>query len=463
MYYKLTENYALRRWKKIGEVLFNLETAALETLNLFDFITLRDCDGETACERNGAIDFFESRGVIAPCAPGDAIRDEQRFVDYPNEFFPIVQWAVTNRCNYKCRHCFMASSTEDETAEPSLDACLKLADQIAGCGVRGAYLTGGEPLLRRDLLSIIDRLTERGVAVNIISTNGSLLDDEFLSAIKRRNIHPTFVLSFDGIGCHDWMRGVSGAEGAGIRAMRRAREHGFELMVEMAVHEGNAHTVIETAELVQSLGAGTFKLIRVGDSPRWKADASPGIPYADYYDKCLDVLREHRARGWDMDVKLVGFVFYYKSRGSCEILPVKGCPETADSSVLCKKARSILFIAGDGRVLPCNPFTGMTAGHLDMGNAYETPLSELLSDSGYLRYVNASVAELRGHNEKCGACPYFADCLGGCRALAYAATGDYLGADPSKCAFFENGYLEKIYEVMTGIRVLNGHCLELAI
>ena len=49
MYYKLTENYALRRWKKIGEVLFNLETAALETLNLFDFITLRDCDGETAC------------------------------------------------------------------------------------------------------------------------------------------------------------------------------------------------------------------------------------------------------------------------------------------------------------------------------------------------------------------------------------------------------------------------------
>jgi radical SAM protein with 4Fe4S-binding SPASM domain len=195
-------------------------------------------------------------------------------------------------------------------------------------------------------------------------------------------------------------------------------------------------------------------MIRVADSPRWKADGSPGLPCADYYDLCLDTLRAHRDLGWSMDIKLVGFVFYYKSSGAYEILPVKGCGAN-DRSVLCKKARSILFIAGDGRVLPCNPFTGMTAGREDMGNAFDTPLSEILSDSVYLRHVNATVAELRGHNEKCAACGYFADCLGGCRALAYAATEDYLGADTTKCEFFENGYLEKIYEVMRGVRPLN--------
>jgi radical SAM protein with 4Fe4S-binding SPASM domain len=104
----------------------------------------------------------------------------------------------------------------------------------------------------------------------------------------------------------------------------------------------------------------------------------------------------------------------------------------------------------------------MTAGR-DMGNVFETPLADILSDSAYLRYVNASVAELRERNAKCAECRYFADCLGGCRALAYAATGDYFGADPTKCAFFEHGYLKRIQEMMNCVRVLNGHCFELAV
>jgi radical SAM protein with 4Fe4S-binding SPASM domain len=349
----------------------------------------------------------------------------------------------------------MASSVEDETAEPSHEFCMDLADQIADCGVRAAYLTGGEPLVRSDFLSIIDKLTERGIAINIISTNGSLLDEKFLTEIGRRNIRPVFVLSFDGLGRHDWMRGVPGAEKAGIRAMKLVRERGFELMVEMAVHKGNADAAIETADFVNSVGASTFKMIRVADSPRWKANASPGLPCGDYYGLCLEALREHRSRGWNIDMKLVGFVFYYKSRETYEILPVKGCPGTTAGAVLCKKARSILFIAGDGRVLPCNPFTGMTAGRKDMGNVFATPLAEILSDSDYLSHMNATAADLRRSNEKCAACRHFTVCLGGCRALAYADTGDYLGADSTKCEFFEKNYLEKIREAMKGIQAMN--------
>jgi radical SAM protein with 4Fe4S-binding SPASM domain len=438
----------LRKWKKIDEVLYNFNTATVKPLNLFDFIALRDCDGLTGSEPSAILEHYEKRGVITQCVPGDAISERQKFRAYPNEFFPIAQWAVTNRCNYKCRHCFMAASAEQETAELSHEACMNIADQIADCGIGSAYLTGGEPLLREDLLSIADRLTERGVAISIISTNGLLVDDAFLDETAARKIHPAFAVSFDGLGCHDWMRGVPGAEEASVRAMKLILKHGFDLMVEMAVHEGNAHTAIRTADFVRSLGAGTFKMIRVADSPRWKADGSPGISYEDYYGLCLDMLAEHRGQDWDMDIKLVGFVFYYKSRESYEVLPVKGCSTTTDKTVLCKKARSILFIAGDGRVLPCNPFTGMTAGREEMGNVRRTPLSELLSASEYLNKVNGTVAMLRGRNEKCAKCEWFADCLGGCRALAYAATADYFGADPSKCAFFEGGYLEKIRAVM---------------
>ena len=69
---------------------------------------------------------------------------------------------------------------------------------------------------------------------------------------------------------------------------------------------------------------------------------------------------------------------------------------------------------------------------------------ELLSGGPYLDEVCTTLGTLREKNEKCGKCPHFERCNGGCRAIALALTGDKLGIDPSKCFFWENGYAEKI-------------------
>ena len=70
-------------------------------------------------------------------------------------------------------------------------------------------------------------------------------------------------------------------------------------------------------------------------------------------------------------------------------------------------------------------------------------LKHLLSASQYLCEVCTTVDKIREHDRKCRNCKYFKYCAGGCRALAIVLTGDKLGADPSKCVFFGQGYYEK--------------------
>ena len=74
----------------------------------------------------------------------------------------------------------------------------------------------------------------------------------------------------------------------------------------------------------------------------------------------------------------------------------------------------------------------------------KAPLRELLAQGPYLDCVTTPVSKVRERNEQCEACPYWRACMGGCRAIACAFTGDYLAADEAKCLFFKGGYLEKV-------------------
>ena len=81
-------------------------------------------------------------------------------------------------------------------------------------------------------------------------------------------------------------------------------------------------------------------------------------------------------------------------------------------------------------------------------------LQKLLQESEYLKNVCTTVKDLKEHNEKCAACHWFPYCCGGCRAVGLALTDDVLGADLSKCLFFEGGYIEKLQKVLAGYRTL---------
>ncbi|HBF64523.1 MAG TPA: hypothetical protein DDW34_00760 [Clostridium sp.] len=78
-----------------------------------------------------------------------------------------------------------------------------------------------------------------------------------------------------------------------------------------------------------------------------------------------------------------------------------------------------------------------------LGNVKEKELKKLLSEGAYLDEVCTCVGQLAKHNEKCQHCHWWKFCIGGCRALGLAITGDRLGEDKAKCLYFNEGYIEK--------------------
>ncbi len=98
-----------------------------------------------------------------------------------------------------------------------------LVGQFERANVVQVSLTGGEPFLRKDILEIVALLVAKRIYVNRIFSNGLLITDRHLEAIRQLGVVPVFQISFDGVGAHDQMRGVEGTEPKAIDAIRRVR------------------------------------------------------------------------------------------------------------------------------------------------------------------------------------------------------------------------------------------------
>src|SRR5437899_4053297 len=101
----------------------------------------------------------------------------------------VVAWNLTKRCNLECAHCYIAAGPR-ESAATELDtaACLEIVDQLLAVNPAPLIiLSGGEPLLRQDLAEIAHYATVNGATV-VVGTNGALLTDERIAALKQAGV-----------------------------------------------------------------------------------------------------------------------------------------------------------------------------------------------------------------------------------------------------------------------------------
>ncbi len=82
-----------------------------------------------------------------------------------NRYPKIVCWRITSKCNRKCSFCFRPNRKELNTKE----VC-KIIDKLAACGVKGIGVTGGEPLLRKDIVKILKHIWEKDIKI-CLATN----------------------------------------------------------------------------------------------------------------------------------------------------------------------------------------------------------------------------------------------------------------------------------------------------
>ena len=306
-------------------------------------------------------------------------------------------WLITGRCNLSCPHCYASGLSSLE--EMGTEECLRVVREAAELGVDYIGFAGGEPLLRRDLIRIMQEAWDLGVEVGLV-TNGTLLNEEVSARLYR--MEARVALSFDGPRrVHEARRGP-GSWRAVSRASEALRRVGFDVRLVTAVGRDNFRMAREALEDASSLGAVRVSLIPVMPSGRGRRLAvGPG----EWMEAALTAWEAQDDVGVSVGFWCVPFMSRY--------LPVRAWP--------CRLSDT-LDLDPAGGVLLCDVLDVRlsTVRGRSLMEAWEEAESHPLS-------VRVSSPELRG---PCAECPVREECLGGCYARSMLAGRGPDGPDP---------------------------------
>ncbi len=330
-------------------------------------------------------------------------------------FIPhVVAWNLTKRCNLRCAHCYISAGPW-EKGEGELDpaACRRIVDELLAVNPSPMLiLSGGEPLLREDLPELASYAAGRGATV-VVGTNGTLLTDERIRTLKASGVSGVAV-SVDSLraGCHDAFRGRAHALEHTTDAMARLRDHRLDVVVQTTATPDNEAEIPALIAWAAVQGAVCFNLYFV--VPTGRGEALQPLPPERGEALLAELARaERRYRGTMM------------VRAKCAPQFIRHVFESdQDSPVLNYRTRcpcgiDYCRITPDGQLTPC-PYTPESAGDLTR------------QSFGDIWRGSRLFAELRERalGGKCGRCEYRQIC-GGCRARAFAVTGDHLAEDPA--------------------------------
>ncbi len=333
----------------------------------------------------------------------------------------VVAWNLTARCNLACDHCYIAAGPWMPTEEDlRTDEVKRITDEILDFNPGPMFvLTGGEPLLRKDLEEIADYGSSRGATV-VVGTNGTGLTERRIHSLKEAGVTGVAV-SVDSMlpERHNTFRhGTQALEQttAAIERMKRAR---MDFIVQTTVTPDNRAEVASLARWSAEHGAVSFNLYFLVETGRGQAlsTLSP--------DENESVLQELLG----LEKELRGRMLV---RSKCQPALMRLVHQEAPDSPLmnystrCPCGIHYCRITPDGKLTPC-PYLPEVAGDLRTQS-----FAEVWQDAPLFKTLRAKV--LGG---KCGSCEYREVC-GGCRARAFARTGDVMGPDES-CAHEPSG------------------------
>ncbi|SEG24538.1 radical SAM additional 4Fe4S-binding SPASM domain-containing protein [Eubacterium ruminantium] len=455
MYYRLKDDFAFRGWIGLPYAIKNLEINELEPFfcNKEKFDVLIKCDGRTDIAidtLNKDIKFVLDRlaafgALEASKDPLEGLKEYQKYKLYKTAYMESFLWSITGKCNYKCRHCLL-SAPSFEQVQLSLEDCKYIIKELETSGVSNVDISGGEPLVRQDFWQIADELSKAGIKVRTIFTNARLINEKFMEELDKRNMYPTFQISFDGTGFHDWLRGVEGAEKETIRAIKLLVQYNRNVDCTMCIHKKNKDSLRDTVKLLSELGVRSLNINAPQCLGCW-ADYSQ--KYALSEEEEIEVIKEYIPQYFEdnapINISIDGYFSGYKGRKEflmAHIHNVKSADELS-KMYICKTARFKSYISPEGKIMPCMGFSGSSLTD-KFPNILEKSLAEITTDSFYKDIVCTTKTKFLEKNEECKTCEHLLHCAGGCSACALNDTGDYCGVEIKHCNFFKKNLADEI-------------------
>jgi len=338
------------------------------------------------------------------------------------EFVPrLIAWELTGACNLECVHCRASATKAPTPDELSTDEAKRFIDDIAGFAKPIIILSGGEPLMRDDVYEIAQYGADKGLRM-VLATNGTLVTHEVAKRLKDAGVKRVSI-SIDGASAktHDEFRGMPGAFDGALKGMKALKEAGLSPQVNTTITKRNLDELPKILDLALELGADALHIFMLVPTGRGEVLAGEEVS-PEEYEGVLNWLYDAQKKV-KIQLKATCAPHYFRimyQRAKQEGARVESMKEGFSAMTKgCLAGTGFCFISRTGEVYPCGYLPALA------GDIRKQSFWEIWRNSRVFNELRDS-SRLKG---KCGICE-FRNVCGGCRARAYAATGDYLDEEP---------------------------------
>lgn len=336
-------------------------------------------------ERNFSVDDFVNRRDFLKELENAGYFDE---VDNP---LSSAYLHVTNICNLNCIGCYSFDRTRNCKDRLSLEEMKHILDELYANGVDTITISGGEPMIRKDLVEIVAYAKGLGVETINVITNGTLYDEEKLKTLKP--YINTLAISIDGYSYENprFIRD-EGTFPKVISFIQQAKELGMELCILPTLHHFNIEHVEDYLKLSKELK----------------------VPISFSLLTCSNDLEEYIPTEENLNY-LSNYFLDFMKKG---VVPLQDY-SNLEAKKHCGAGESIISVTAEGDVYPCHM---MHDTDTKMGNILETSLEDIIKSAKKIPAVEQI--------HKCSNCSVKDVCGGGCKARALLVNGSWDTPDP---------------------------------
>lgn len=461
-YVTLAPQYLLRGWCDMKYALYNwnawggdsnkvvpLTPLQMKAIELITAKGVSPDDTILPKSFRNAAEKLLNRKILVECGKDEGLTEFQKYKYSDAKMSQVLTWSITGNCNLRCRHCYI-SADKNLYGEITFEQCKEVVRQMIDANIYQVAITGGEPLVRKDFWQLIDLLIENRIKIEEIFTNGVAVTENFLDKLEERKIKMNcFMVSFDGVGCHDWLRGIKGTEEKTLAAIRLMKKRGYAVIVTTVLHNGNRAAILPTYELMKEIGVDKWKTANIVNSGNWTKQENNSIDEMKIIDEYFQVIEKYKADGMPMAIKLGG-IFYSDGAGRGYSIPcLSGCGTAErEKETLCEASRIFPHLLPDGKLIPCMPMSGtlmekIAPNIFDEGQS----IGKILTNSPIEKYSNCTYKDFFEKNSECNACEYKYKCSH-CPASSMEDTGNFFGKSSSCCIFIKGKYFERVQQIM---------------
>ena len=304
---------------------------------------LRQTGGDADRRRDIHYFFCDLRAIVSGCLREQDNREAIDYYEFNGEFneYPVLsEIAVTYRCNLQCDFCYVGEKEYGELGTKEMKHILQRIFHEAK--VPSVSFTGGEPLLRKDIVELVAYAKQIGMWTNLI-TNGTLLNDGLVRTLKASGLSSAQV-SIEGPEphVHERITGMQGSFHATIKGIELLQSAGIPVHTNTTDSRNNIDVVHDIIRLVKELGLGRLSMNLLIPCGAARDKKEIWVSYSEIGERVLDL--KHRAA--ELGIKFL----WYSPLPMCKFNPIA----YGLGNKSCAAITGLLSVDPLGNIIPCS-------------------------------------------------------------------------------------------------------------